>query len=855
MRYLPYFTYLIFLLALSSNVSAGEVADASTSSQLAFEECKAKIMTLNGQDIERINPNEVISACQKFPLSDDVFVQVLGAIVGPDLVVLLDMYTALTGKAHGFVENSSLFTVATPLHATFKALNYLFFGVLIILISFSVAAQSLRWQGGNFKIKLSDWTASRAVDYATSIFLSLPMFGWMTPLQGLGILIIILLGYVAKMAVAYVFLAAFFGNVTTEIKAETENAFKYSFGKAIVLYECDMRRREGLIAEIQNQLGSRKKSVLETNSLYTCLTSTGAGTETYRRLESVSPSIATYEYMPAALNQTQKCVVDNRESLLSKWGVDDPDKCGAITLTVPINENHPGSKDTAKSLYASPAVNTAQREIAMQYHQYKCRVGEREEQKDSAVTSCMKPIINGDRYTYAFIANEITGDDELTYYREPLTALSKETFVEDIKKKLAVLQSLISNNTSLLLQHLKDLMASGLDASASRGTEAETQRARDRLLNELNGESTLGVSESDAEYLVNNIKRGVWTSSSLFFDGLADGLNEEVLVDRIKDVYNVEFGPAIDQTLEYWDIFKTYMSLTDLEFESGALRGQDSSLISGTILPRVNLYTENASCWFKQSACETQPLNPFTYLAKQGVDLVDEALYKIFAIRVIEFSGKLIMGFGNNPKKNRLMLFQTVEELVWVYFILGAALCVLIPGIPFLKLMAMMINWAYDVARELISLQIKIAFSPLSEHGDGVLAADIKEAFNRLIGLGLYFLFILVGVAITFLMFSFLYSINVFLVGVLSNIVNWGGELTVLDGMILNVVFDIIIVFLLVYEIKKCTPFMEKIPKELAEHFGIKVSNSDGVVDQAINFIKREFPGGAESMLKKLSHK
>lgn len=831
----------------------GELTDAEIQSIQAKEECRNRIMNLSDEDLKTLNPNKVISACQSFPLSDDVFVQVLAAMIGPDIIIPLDIYSGLTQKKHGLNIDSPLLTVATPLHNVMYSINIFFLSFLLVgtLVVFFILL--FQFQKSGKKLSFREWLSKQGASQAFAILLSLPVFGWMTPIQLLALVIIIMLGYVAKLAVTILLLAAFFGDTGSEIKKDISKELSVDFGRTVMLYNCDIERRETLLEQIQTNVGSKRQEDLEANPLYNCLTKAPLGVS---KKEVISEGVndILVAYTPKTLGHTQNCI-DGYKSLLSSWGVEEPQKCGVLNFTLPKNSAYPGSVNNAISLYSNPNIEEIERDLALMVHQFKCRTNNKvPTYQNNLIPSCLRTRKNGDGYSYGFIANPVTKDMELTYYNTPLTETSREGFSSQVKTSLSTLSESISSNTVALKTHLGDLLVND-DDSLSVGTQEKIEALEERVngyVENSDEETTsgLGVSEHDVNFVVNNIQRGAWTASSLFFGKLSDGLEEKVIINALRDVYSV--SNQDDEGFLNSDLL-VLLSMQGLTGTGGVGELVESYITPSVILPRMGLYEENLDCWANQVDCMTPPLNPFTYLAERGAWLIDRASLQFIGTTILQQASKFVFSLSDRDKYGRFMILETLGGLQFIYVIIGIVLAVFIPGIPFLKLVAVLVNWVYDVFRELIGIQIKITFSAFGDHGNQLVGQDVREALRRLVGLGLYFLFIVVGLVSMFLMFSFLFSLDIFLIGILSKTVSWNGGASGVHEMVLFVIFDVIIAILLFIQVKRCTTYIEKIPQALANEYNIKVTSSDGVVDESVRYVQSQVLTGVSDLLHKLN--
>lgn len=840
------FFILIAMIAVADSSNA--YADTALSAQ-AFDECKARIMSVSGEEFAAIDQTNVVEACQNFPLSDDVFVQVLGGVIGPDMLTLLDIYTGITGREHGFDETSQLFVIAAPLHEVLYSFNLVFASILLIGLSLGFFTQMLRWQKGEVKEGAKDWFGKKGPSNGISIFFSIPVIGWMTPIQAAAVTAIILVGFVAKMAVSYLFLASFFSNVGTSVKGEISEELQINYGRTIMLFQCDLERREILLSGIQESLNSRAKGALSSGSLYNCLTS-GAASSNSPLISEVGLSYEkTYRLIPATLNQTQMCINGHKKEL-KEWGMEEPESCGYIQFNLPDNTSYPNSINNAVSLYANPTIALTQRGLALKAHEYECRTGRLPTYDGEVADKCLSAVINGGGYSYRFIADSISGEDKLAYFREPLKQVEKASFSSSVKKELRALNSKVSSNTSGMLNHIVDLLAPKAgDEELSSAAKDRRDSLAERLKQQVSETGSLGVSETDINYLVNNIKRGAWTSSSLFFGSLTESLENSGIVTSLKAVYSVPSN--------FLDEISNSKLLILKEMQSGGFDDTFSSdtKLSSLIIPRLGLYLDNVNCWHEQYDCKMTPLNPFIELGSRGAALTERAMTGYIGTKLLQTGLRSIMGFSPKNKYARFMVLDTLGEFQWLYLIIGLVLAILVPLIPFLKMLVMMINWVSDIVRELMSLQVKICWSSFSDHGSQFISEDVRESLSRLVGLGLYFLFIIIGIIVALMMFSFLYSLNVFLVGMLSSSITWGVSVNSIEEALINLIFDVIIAFLILYQVTKCSAYIEKIPKDMAEHFKVKVSSSESALGQMTMYLRNNVAPGVSSMMHKLGNK
>jgi hypothetical protein len=333
------------------------------------------------------------------------------------------------------------------------------------------------------------------------------------------------------------------------------------------------------------------------------------------------------------------------------------------------------------------------------------------------------------------------------------------------------------------------------------------------------------------------MRRGIWASGNLFFDGVADEVDNKMLVQKLTQVYSVETSSQSLLSFDYVNLMNA-VEWSDDSFVGNVFNG---NIGHGLILPRLGLYLDNINCWQEQADCETPSLNPFTELSERGVAIMDHALIGIVvtksARRVMQYVAKKKLEWAGydvaqakRTKMGKYMLFDTFEEIYILYMFIAVVLVVILPGMPLLKITTMLISWVYDIIKELVVLTLNIVLSPHSDIDEGFISDEVKEGFLKIIGLGLYFFFIVIGVIVMFIMFSFLYSLNVLVVGALNFIINWSISVTSLEGMIMGVILDTVVAILLIFEVRICTPYIDKLPKEMAEYFNLNTSDTDGMM-------------------------
>lgn len=825
---------LIFTLFLSTFVY-GQVGDSIISAE---DLCKDKIMTLSSDDLKRINPNELIKACQNMPLSDDFAIQMLSVVIGEPLLVVLDAFSKLSNNPHGMERDSVLLSMAGPLHAVFEAFNWAMVIIMTVLIFVGAYAQIFSWQKGDFKLDFPKWFNRHGPSRLIVIVASLPIIGWLTPLQFISLLIVIGFVFIAKFLVVYLFLASFLGESISDIKDYVTTDITDSVAQTVLMYKCDLEKRSELVMSVGRNTNSPLplKSEIEKSGLYQCLVGI-AGNKAEVVLRSDNSGVLNYQYKPGPIAQTEYCGKEHADEI-ANYGLDAPRSCGWINITLPDNINKGSSVQNAIALYANNATSVAQRNIAMSLIEGSCRGESFSDGVNTSDDDCLVARVTSNTYRYEWLPTEGGVDSVLARYSTPFNKESKREYNSALKKDFSNMISGFGNNSSILGAHINDLLApSESELKKTPSVQEANQELRSRILNGYKDDtSVVGYSEVDVDFLVDSMKRGAWASGGLFFGKLTEGIEKEKLADKMSKVYKI-------QEKDEFDGFGL-LNLLELRTIENALEAaspdvNDRLWAASSILPRLEMYDGNYACWYDQTSCKTPPLNPFTYLSGKGASIMDDAINTfVISSLIYKITDVVTSDRQTNKEGTKIMIAKAIADFNFLYLLMGIVLVFVIPAMPLFKIMVMMINWVYDVLRELLALQITLCLSAVGEQGKNLLGQDVRASLVRLLGLGLYFLFMMIGVIAMFLIFSFLYSMNILVLGALSYIIDWTGTGNGMQSIVISVIFDILVTMILFYEIKKCTPYIEKFPMMLSENFGIRISNSSGVMQQTMQKIQ-----------------
>lgn len=850
---------LIVLLPMSAMAQDDEV---DLLAEMKVIECREKIMSVNDSDISKLAPNEVIKTCQGFPMADDVAVQVLGALVGPDFVSVLDVLSSFTGEAHGFSEDDVVFSMLSPLHTVLLYFNMFVFGFFLFLLSTHIAMQVFRWQRGDIKLTPKGYLERYGTSNAIKGFLAFPFLGWMNPIQFIGLLSVTAFLWVSKMAVAYLFLASFFSNVGSTIKDSVEDSIKKQVGASILNYTCDIEQREALIRRIQESSeGGSDMAYVKEDKLYKCLMGEDPAISYPNRKFQISPvasGVDTFLVTPSTLYQTERCVVASSQRIRDEWG-ENPSKytsCGKSQISLPVGASQTHF-DNAIAVYMKDEIEEAKRNVALKLREMMCREGDLHDFKDGPVEQCFVAQVNGNSYSYDLRTDPLSDIERLAYHSLPLSTESTALLKAEVVQGTEQIRESMTSNVSALMQHLSDVLSllefEGLTDSQQEMLNEKMEDWQDEVAES----GSLGVNKGDVDNVIMAIRRGVWSSGTLFFGDVSDSMDDKQIVESLAQVYKVDTGyGAIDESRKFLSLLQMVQPRGD-GVVANAFKG---NIAHGVILPRLGIYLDNIECWHDQVACETPALNPFTELSKRGIGIIDHASYGIIATKstrgVLQAIARKKLEWAGydvkEAKKTRMgkyMIFDTFEEIYLLYLFIGFVMVVILPGIPLLKITTMLVSWIYDIIKELLVVTLKIVTSPHSHIDEGFVSDEVKEAFQKMLGLGLYFLFFVVGIIVMFVMFSFLYALNILVVGALNFVVQWSMTMSSLESMVMGVIMDTVIVGLLIYEVRLCTPYIEKLPKEMAEYFNLNTSNTDGLVKQAENVLTTNVFGKISSLV------
>ena len=101
----------------------------------------------------------------------------------------------------------------------------------------------------------------------------------------------------------------------------------------------------------------------------------------------------------------------------------------------------------------------------------------------------------------------------------------------------------------------------------------------------------------------------------------------------------------------------------------------------------VSLYEFQRECWIDVSSCQSVPINPFYYIIKDGIKILERSLIGVSMSAAAEEMVRNIPGLSGRDYRQggygKIQLFSVVGDYFWIYAIYGLLLAVVIPAFPF----------------------------------------------------------------------------------------------------------------------------------------------------------------------------
>lgn len=812
--------YKWILSALLFFLLSGSALAASEGEALArVDACKAALTNMSIEDFEKGQNSDVLKTCQETYMSDDLSVQVLAMTMGKPFYSALEVVQGITGRDHGFEENDSIFTMFGPLHAILDAANWAFTYIFAFLAFAIVGSQFLKWGKGDDKVEFKQWLGHHGSVMGISGILIIPVVGWMSTAQFIIISIVAGVLFLTKYAITLLFLGAFFGENVSLIAEEATPVIEGNFESTVMNYQCDIQRRESMIKELISAAGISDKDTLIADPLYSCLTSptVAPDSDIFGKLvnDGVTPSI---ELTLPSLAQTERCAINNAD-YMKTLGMSEISECGSARLIFSNTEDGKFDEqlNLLKGIFLKSSVQNAARSIALNINEFVCRKSIFKTEPGTEMSSdlCMTPVINQDAYNYVWLTEPKTQVEYLARQSLPLSSSSAKQMRKDV----------MQSQTNLIAAVLAD-------------TQAVFQLAKNTFEKKAGGDIEAG--EDDVDRTVGRIRRGAWMAGGLYFGSIDDDAENQEVIDYLSTAYSVT-GTIPTSTIITGAL--NYSDFNEIFFPK---KLRDDGANNFFILPSVGLYWDQIDCWVSQADCSASTLNPFTYMSRTGVDLIFHSVIGYITSTGLErIAKKFQIIYG----KSRLMLADVYAEVSLLYLIIGLTLSFFIPLVFVLKLVSILFSWLYDMLKELMGLQLVLAFSPLSAMSQGMFQSDLKLAFHRMMGLSLYFLFVVIAIILSFVSFSFLFAVNVLIVGALAYATGLGDAVHSIESMVYRTIFDIFIVIILYLEARECSKLLEKLPQGMAQHFGLAVTPDNSAFENMLSRLRDNVMPGVGNAL------
>jgi hypothetical protein len=811
-------TALLLLVFSSAGLAASD-----GEALFRVDACRAALKNISVDDFEKGLNSSVLESCQNTYMSDDLSVQILSMVMGEPFFTVLEAARGITGREHGFEADADIFTMFSPLHTILEAANWAFAYIFLFLSVLIVGGQLLKWSKGDSKVPFKKWLGHHGSVMGLSGVLIIPALGWMSTAQFIVVTLVALVLFLAKYAVTLLFLGAFLSENVSLIAEEATPRLTENFRTTTLNYQCDIQRRESIIKDLISAAGITDASSLKSDPLYSCLTSPSFADESdiFGEIvdDGINPSI---DVTLPALAHTERCAVDNAD-YMQRIGMSTISECGTARLVLSSNDdgNYGAQINLLKGIFLQSSVQNASRNIALNLNEFLCRksIFSKESGMEMSSQLCMTPKIAEDAYEYVWLTDSDTGIEYLARHSLPLSSSSSQQMRKDVMKSQANLIASVLADTQSIFTLVKQTFES-----------------------KAGGEITAG--DDDVDRTVGRIRKGAWMAGGLYFGSIDDNAENQEVIDYLSTAYSVTGGtPASLMVLYAFDD-------NDLNEIFSPKQLRDGGANTFFILPSVGLYWDQIDCWVSQSDCAASTLNPFTYLSRTGVDIIFHSVIGYVTSTGLE---KIAKKFQIIYGKSKLMLAQVYAEVSLIYLIIGLALAFFIPLIFVLKLVTILFSWLYDMLKEIIGLQLVLAFSPLSSMSNGMFQSDLKLAFHRMIGLSLYFLFVVIAIILSFVSFSFLFAVNVLIVGALAYATGLGDSVHSIESMVYRTIFDIFVVVILYLEARECSKLLEKIPQGMAQHFGLALTPENSAFENMMSRLRDNVMPGVGNALSSTS--
>lgn len=831
-----YAFFITFIYALLT-FSAGATAQVNEMEQ--EELCKASIRGASLADLNNLFSSDLVEQCRKGPMNDDLSVQILILAIGEPVFYILEMGQALGLFTHSLSLSDPMLNVLKPIHDVMGGFNWLMFYSLLFLMALMFLIQTVRWSRSEKETGLIKWLNRGFSQNAIAVALTVPVMGWMTPIQVVAGLLVVIIVFAGKWMVTLFFAGMFLADTAGNILSDVTPKIETSLVDTVMIYRCDILKRENLLNGIIAAENIKDRAGLEANAVYQCLQGPG---ETLTNTGNVAEEKIVYKVTLSPLNNYERCVEQHLDYLGSKSinPINDVD-CGTVALNLPSAIKNPDPlKQSMGQLFLSEKTQGPLKKIALLIHEYSCRFRaiSEENKLGNFTASCAKLSVSPDGYRYSWILDEIIDKEVIARYVNPLTDLSKKEMRDQVEQQKAAATNAVTEQQGQLISILR------------------------QAASELSQSGELPSNERDVNNLANKMDKGAWMIASVFLSKTAQNVEGKALTATIGDFYSASHSSMkMLLRVSFSTLDKTWLLTEDLEpligkayfaqkiFTEEAGKHIQSKIV-GIVLPNFGLYNDQLKCWQDQSLCEISALNPFISLGETGIDIFNHALVGWTATTVLSKLSNV--SYRTTGIRTKLMAVTILGEFYVLYMMIGILLAIIIPLYPLLKIMSICTKWGLEVLKELLGLQLSMAFAPFSDPSQKLLTEDLRKALARLVALGMYFIFIIFGVLVMFMTFSFLFSLNVLLMGGLALVVQFDNGAHAVETLFMGVVFDVIVAMLLFLEVKACTDLIDQVPSALAERFSLELSQTEDIGEQIMRRFKNYVLPGVQKFMTKI---
>jgi hypothetical protein len=779
---------ILLLLLCSTNIYADNKYQIERLE--SQEQCAQviKSLSLSGQNSDSYRA--VLERCAKLSASEDITYQIAAMLGGEAFLWPMKHISSLTGIPHNFDESHPLITAFDALHTILESANWFiltaFVGGLFCLTTF----QYLKLSVESKKQSIFRHFRDTLFNHAATIWLMAPIFGWMTPLQLILFFGLVLVIYLIKSAAVGLFAVSFSLGVHQSVLNTVEPQLLDQAIKNTSVYICDLQRVDAFIDKVGHNTYSFDGANLSKNNTFTCFTKSPPSND----VTTLHVGVNAVSLAFPLLEHNEICYENNKvqnENLNTEFP-----QCGSAEI-INIEGGEAGLKDRvitdAKTSFLSSSLQTKIKQIALLMYEKKCRDGLDAVEPTNEIKGCIRRTTSGD---LIWQTDPYTNEVIPSRYNTPLVGNDQQA----LNLKIA---NLLNSAVKLLTSQQEKLLT--------------LLRSRDQQ------DFKTIVDDASVYDLMRKMEMGAAGIGSLFFGGIERSVQGEGILESVVDLYAVK--SPLDTTKD-WESIRAYV---------GHALGDANGIITleSVLLPRVALYDRQVNCWYDQSQCVTESVNPFQTIAVRGREVLQGAIVRYLTASAIDTVARKVV-----KRDNLLRSVEAINEIYFVYMLLGIALFVIVPMIPTVYFLAAILSWAQNLVVDLLGVQSRLMWSFLQPTGEKLFAREVRRILYTTLGLIMQLLFVVIGTIFCFISFSFLYALNVLVFSALSFVVDFGVNATTMEALFFAVITDGISVMLLVIAAKASSTYISKLPNEMADRYNLTLSDTQVLGEQAMSMIQ-----------------